>query len=122
MQKVVFGRHRKFVAFVSTVATSCAYTSPPELTHMIERATLEIQELRDTYHEDKPSVPQDVKDLIDLCRAYRLESLEHRYRCLQLVEYIVHLHCVHGAHGSLETLPPVPPEITWYLDTTAVEC
>ena len=77
MQKVAFGCHRKFVAFVSTVTASCAYISLPELTHMIERAVLEIQELRDMYHQDRPSVPQDVKDLIDLCRAYRLESLEH---------------------------------------------
>ena len=88
---------------------------------MIESAAQEIQELRDANHDKKPSVPQDVKILVDLCRTYRLEALEHRYRCLRLVEYILELHCVHGAHGSLQTLPPVPPEITWYLDTRALE-
>ena len=89
---------------------------------MIKSAEEEIQELRGTDYDKKPNIPQDVKVLVGLCRTYRLELLEHRYRCLRLVEYILELYCVHGTNGCLQTLPPVPPEITWYLDTRALEC
>ena len=120
VQKVVVDRNSKF-SFDLAAIGSCAHLSLPELSRIIESAAREIQELRDMNH-DKPNMPQDVKVLIGLCRTYRLESLEHKYRCLRLVEYILELHCVHGTHGSLQSLPPVPPEITWYLDTRALEC
>ena len=83
----------------------------------IEAASATYKQLIRRYSQGELNVPQDVQDLVLLCQSYRLDGLQHKYRCARLVEYILHLHFMLLARGRLEDLPPIPPDITWYVHT-----
>ena len=65
---------------------------------------------------DALRVPNDVVDLVALCKRYQTASLEHEYRCRRLAEYILHLHTMHLDRAAGLSLPPIPAEIAWYVN------
>lgn len=87
----------------------------------LEQATAEAKRLLHLRDKETCSMPQDVKDLLMLSRAYRWESLQHQYRCKRLAEHVLHLHSSCLAHVDPSQLPSVPEEIEWYINIDAVE-
>ncbi|CDO68930.1 hypothetical protein BN946_scf185000.g73 [Trametes cinnabarina] len=88
-----------------------------ELACALARATNENQEYMKKYQDGSLRVPEDVKELMRLCKQYRKDALQHQYDGQRLAEYILRLRAACLVHQDLSTLPPLPDEIAHVLNS-----
>ncbi|KAI0352181.1 hypothetical protein OH77DRAFT_1523632 [Trametes cingulata] len=88
-----------------------------ELKRLVEVADAEHKDFSGKYAQgiQLRGVPNDVRDLMQVCKTLRREALQARYDGLVFVQYILRLRA-RAAEEDPSSYPPLPDEIEPYIN------